>query len=222
MTNTGDTKGCTMCGTCCIKGGATLHSEDLPLIREGVFDLTDLVTLRKGEMAHDPVQGILVPLEEEIIKLRGRDRSWTCTFYEPESRACTIYDNRPAECRVLDCNDTAPLAEMYDVDRINRADLLPEGHPLLELAAEHEEKCPPRELTRLGSAAKADDVDAYRALIEMVTYDREIRRLATERGNLPEESLDFFLGRSMEALLATVGIRVRSGAQGLKLVFRGK
>lgn len=222
MNNPVDTQTCKMCGTCCIKGGATLHAEDMELIRQGALDLTDLVTLRKGEMAHDPVQGMLLPLSEEIIKIRGRDRTWTCVFYEPEGRACTIYENRPVECRLLDCNDTGPLAEMYEENRIDRTALLPEGHPLLDLAAEHDAKCPPRELTKLGSAAKADDVEAYRSLVEMITYDREIRRLAQERGNLPEESLEFFFGRSIEALLATVGIRVRSGAQGIKLVFRGK
>lgn len=217
-----DAQSCKMCGTCCIKGGATLHSDDLALIRNGALDLTELVTLRAGEMAHDPVQGILAPLDEEIIKLRGRGNTWTCIFYEPEGSACTIYENRPMECRVLDCNNTDPLAEIYDRDRLSRSDVLPQGHPMLDLAAEHESKCPPHELTHLGKAARDEDIDAYRQLVEMVTYDRELRRLAMERAGLPEESLDFFLGRPMEALMATVGIRVRNGAQGLKLVFRGQ
>lgn len=222
MTNPGETPSCVMCGTCCIKGGPTLHHEDMELIREAVLDLTDLVTLRRGEMAHDPVQEVLTPLSEEIIKIRGKDSTWTCIFYETEGHTCTMYDQRPAECRVLDCHNPSPLAAMYDQDRISRADLLPEGHPLFELIADHDAKCDPHGLTQLAKAARHDDVDAYRELVEKITYDREIRRLAVEKGGLPEESLDFFFGRSIEALLANMGVRVRQGAQGMKLVFRGK
>lgn len=51
---------CRRCGTCCIKGGPSLHREDLPLVEEGRIRVQDLVCIRSGEMAYDPRRGAAV------------------------------------------------------------------------------------------------------------------------------------------------------------------
>ncbi len=69
---------CRRCGDCCQNGGPALHEEDMPLIQDGSIPLTSIVTLRPGERAYDqPAQKVL-PLDAEILKIKGRDGKWTC------------------------------------------------------------------------------------------------------------------------------------------------
>lgn len=63
--------GCRRCGTCCEKGGPSLHLADKPLVVDGQIPARCLFTLRKGERVRDNVAGTLVPLEREIVKIRG-------------------------------------------------------------------------------------------------------------------------------------------------------
>ena len=119
-----------------------------------------------------------------------------------------MYDNRPIECSVLFCRDIEPLAQMYTKTRLTRADLLPEGHPLLELIAEHDEKCDPKRMEELAMAARLDDAEAGEALSEMVIFDMEIRRLVPEKSNMAPEMNDFLFGRPLRVLLRSMNINV--------------
>ncbi|MDC0336359.1 YkgJ family cysteine cluster protein [Pseudodesulfovibrio sp.] len=209
MQNSSDnTPRCRRCGDCCRNGGPALHKEDMPLIEDGTIQLTDIVTLRPGERAYDqPAQNVL-PLKEEILKIKGRDGKWTCTFYSPEGRACGMYNTRPIECEVLFCRDIEPLAAMYEQDRLTRGDLLPEGHPLLELIAEHDEKCSPITMEENAKKAREGDAEAGQALHEMVIFDLEMRRLVPEKAGMDSEITDFLFGRPLRVLLRTMNINV--------------
>lgn len=215
---------CKQCGTCCRKGGPALHSQDLALIREsGIIDIADLVTLRKGELAYDQPAGKVQPLEEEIVKIRGTGVEWTCKFFAPESNACRIYHSRPIECQLLFCEDPDPLMEIYDKDRITRKDLLPEGHPLLELAQEHDEKCSPLKVAELSAIiTEADKTgkeapEATSELAEILSYDRSMRELVAEKTGIPESSLDFLFGRALTRILPTFGLSAASSGRGFTL-----
>lgn len=199
---------CKRCGDCCRKGGPALHSEDIPLIREGTVPLSAIVTLRKGERAFDQPSEDVVLLDAEILKIKGRDGSWACAFFSPAGNTCGIYTARPAECEVLFCRDTAPLAAMYDKNRLTRADLLPEGHPLLDLIAEHDAKCAPGRMEELARAAREGDREAGQSLKEMVVFDMEIRRLVPERTGMSPDMNDFLFGRPLRVLLAAMNIKV--------------
>lgn len=189
---------CSRCGECCRKGGPALHREDLPLLRTpGGPDLADLVTLRAGEPALDQVRGRLEPLETEIVKLRGRDGTWTCLFFRDGDAACAIYAARPLECRVLSCRDTRELARVYAQDRLTRADILPPGHPLLELVAEHERRCPVSGFARLLESGAPED---RRSRAAMLAWDREVRLLVGEKSGMDPAILDFLFGRPLEQL----------------------
>jgi len=197
-----------------------LHEEDLPLIQDGTIPLTSIVTLRPGERAYDqPAQKVL-PLEAEILKIKGRDGKWTCSFYSPEGHACGIYNTRPIECNVLFCGDIEPLARMYTKGRLTRSDLLPEGHPLLELIAEHDEKCDPRRMEELGMAARQGDAKAGEALQEMVIFDMEIRRLVPEKAGMAPEMTDFLFGRPLRVLLRSMNINVYEIGNGIRFGFQ--
>ncbi|MBI9080412.1 MAG: YkgJ family cysteine cluster protein [Pseudodesulfovibrio sp.] len=201
-----NTQRCSRCGDCCRNGGPALHDEDLPLIQDGTIPLTSIVTLRPGERAYDQPAQKIMPLDSEILKIKGRDGKWTCIFYSPEGHACGVYNTRPIECKVLFCRDIEPLANMYNKGRLTRADLLPEGHPLLELIAEHDEKCGPMRMEELGMAARQGDAEAGKALQEMVIFDMEIRRLVPEKAGMPPEMTDFLFGRPLRVLLRAMNI----------------
>lgn len=203
-----DTKAqCRRCGNCCRNGGPALHSEDLPLIQDGTISLSEIVTLRPGERAYDQLSEKVDPLCSEILKIKGRDGTWTCTYFSPAGNSCGMYENRPLECEVLFCRDIEPLRAIYEKNRLTRADLLPDGHPLLDLIREHDEKCNPMQLEELAKAARAGDAQAGEKLKKMVIFDMEVRRLVPEKTGMDPEMNEFFFGRPLRVLLATMNIK---------------
>ena len=122
---------CDGCGTCCRKGGPLLHGEDAPLVAQGHVPLVRLVTLRRGELVHDPVAGRVLPLEEEAVKVQGTGepgQPWRCVFHRETGQdghgGCGVYAQRPAQCRALFCKDTSALEALYAVRRLDRTALL--------------------------------------------------------------------------------------------------
>ena len=201
--------GCTRCGECCLAGGPALHREDLPrLAPNGPIEHAHIVTLRAGEVAWDQPRQRLAPLEQEMLKIKGRGGSWACRFYASESGGCAIYEERPEECRVLFCREPGPLTEMYDKGRLTRADLLPAGHPVLELLAEHDRRCPPARMAEAAELTGADLEHMAPKLAAMVDFDERLRQRLTDEAGIDPAHLDFLLGRPAKALLAALGLRL--------------
>jgi len=213
---------CRRCGECCRRGGPALHAQDKALF-EGAdaLDLSLVVTLRAGEPAFDQVRGHVLPLTSELLKLKGVDGSWTCALYDPAQRACGLYGRRPAECRALFCQDTAELAAMYEKDRLTRRDLLPKGHGVLAVMAEHEALVPPArigELSVLLRAGGQEALDAEQELAHMALADRAFRKSLSERAGITPEYHEFFFGRGIDALFAAVGLCLRADVrQGVRV-----
>ena len=69
---------CIQCGTCCTSGGPALHTEDEQLVRSGKIPLAQLITIRKGELAHNPILKRLQPVKRELVKISGVGREWNC------------------------------------------------------------------------------------------------------------------------------------------------
>lgn len=198
MSSERNTTTCARCGECCRKGGPALHTDDLPLLRApGGPDLVHLVTLRTGEPALDQITGTVAPLEGEIVKIKGRDGAWTCLFLSDEGAACAIYAARPLECRALSCRDTREIERVYARNRLTRRDILPAGHPLLELVAEHERRCP---VSAYAALLEGDTPEDRRSRAAMLAWDREVRLLLTEKSGMDPAILDFLFGRPLERL----------------------
>ena len=198
MSSERNTTFCARCGECCRKGGPALHTDDLPLLRApGGPDLVHLVTLRAGEPALDQITGTVAPLEGEIVKIKGRDGAWTCLFLSDEGAACAIYAARPLECRALSCRDTREIERVYARNRLTRRDILPAGHPLLELVAEHERRCP---VSAYAALLEGDTPEDRRSRAAMLAWDREVRLLLTEKSGMDPAILDFLFGRPLERL----------------------
>jgi Fe-S-cluster containining protein len=210
---------CLRCATCCRQGGPALHAQDVALYRRGVVSGKDLITYRAGELARENVQGGLIRLEAEIVKIRGAREGFACIFIEDGANLCAIHADRPAECRALDCRDTRELTAMYRDGRIGRFDLIDRHSALGELAADHEQRC---NLARLGELAAQYRQNGSRAareeVLESLRYDRELRRLLSERANLAQAELDFVFGRPLSAVLASVGLSLAASGETVTLI----
>jgi len=201
---------CIRCGTCCEKGGPAFHIEDRSLIDEGFIHTRRLYTIRKGEMVHDNVRGLVLPSTHEMIKIKGVQGSWQCTFYQAGKNACGIYKHRPQECRILKCWDPAELSAMYDKNRLTRRELLAGIAGLWDLVEEHERQCSYAGLKQCledldGSSERA----AIKAAISMVRYDQEIRRLVVSQGGVEPDMMDFLFGRPLEQTIEMFGFGIR-------------
>lgn len=207
-------KECTRCGTCCAKGGPALHTEDLARLEKGAFARKDLVTFRRGELMRDQISGALVPLEAEIVKLKGRDTNvWTCCFLNVVDHLCFIYNDRPAECRALDCWNPEEITAMYDKDRVTRFDIVGEESGVAELIRTHEEKCG-YELLERHAAAFDTDSAAREAFTEAVRFDMAFRAVVQEKAGIPANELEFFFGRTLADTAHMFGLCVRTTDHG--------
>ena len=69
---------------------------------------------------------------------------------------------------------------------------------LWDLVSSHETECSPDRFRALNDRDAGD----RRALARITAYDREMRRLVTERSGLDPELLDFLLGRPLTRVIA--------------------
>jgi Fe-S-cluster containining protein len=196
------TASCSRCGTCCRKGGPALHREDRERVAQGIIQPRDLYTIRKGEWASDPMQGGLIRVDDDIIKIKGCGGAWTCRFFDALANACRIYADRPVECTLLECRDTARLEQAYRLGRLTRRDLLADMEGLWGLIEDHGRRC---DYDILRGIMEQDSgrgrAEAEGQMAEMIRYDAELRRLMVARGGLEAEMMDFLLGRPVEVVL---------------------
>ncbi len=192
---------CRRCGRCCQQGGPALHHEDQPLLEEGWIKLASLYTIRRGEPARDNVRGGIVPVSEDIIKVKSRPGTSTCLYYQDADCSCGIYEQRPAECRVLKCWDTSEFLAMYDKNRLGRQYLLSAKPALWTLVRDHQQECDYDKIARL---VKTGDKEQ---LAHLVRYDGHIRKLVVEKLGLDANVLDFLLGMPLSVTIRRYGLQ---------------
>ena len=197
---------CIRCGECCEKGGPTLHSEDRIFLQKGTLRPTHLFTLRAGELAYHPLDQRLVELSNEMIKIKGKDGSSACIFYDVEQKACSIYEDRPLECRVLKCWDTAEVEGLFMKDLLSRLDLCPKGSVVAEMISAYERSFSPSRLYGLLSEAGSKEVAQQTGpeIEQMVSTDEAFRQKVVETLGFKEDELEFFFGRPVKALVANI------------------
>lgn len=201
---------CRRCGTCCRKGGPTLHLADRPLVERGDILLAELFTIRAGEMAYDNVREKRVTVADDHIKLKGTGGRWACCRYDDISGVCRDYEHRPLECRRLKCWDIAELEKISGRDLLTRKDLLGAVAGLWELVCDHQRRCSYDVARRLiGQMTGGRSEHARRRLLEMVQYDIEIRRLVADQGGSGAQMLEFLFGRPMRDTLKAEGLNLR-------------
>ena len=209
---------CKRCGTCCKKGGPAFHQADKALIDTGVIHSKYLYTIRKGELAYDNVKQCLEPVSSDVIKIKGKNNSLTCIFFDEPQSACTIYENRPIECRALKCWDTKALEDLYAKKRLTRKDLISEIEGLWGLIKDHQERCNYKTILKLVDAINSNMKDNGRQkLNEIIQFDTEIRKLVVSTAGLDVDMLDFLFGRPLTETIQKLGLKVQQ--KGRKNIF---
>ncbi len=213
---------CRQCGTCCRKGGPALHKEDRHLVMNGLIPADSLYTIRTGEPVQDNVADRLAYASGDILKIKGHGDGWCCRFLDDEIDRCTIYDRRPAECRAMQCWDTAAIEALYDRDRLTRKDLLEEVEGLWDLIADHDQRCSYKTIREQADRLSLDEAGQTAALeniTEIVKYDESLRKLLVENGHASQEMLDFLLGRPLTATLHGFHIKVEQTTDRIRLIY---
>jgi Fe-S-cluster containining protein len=188
------------------------------LIDKGLIPTRYLYTIRKGELAHDNVKGCLMPVESDIIKIKGKEGSWMCMFFDDVSKKCTIYNDRPLECSALKCWNTRELEQIYATTRLTRKDLVSEVKGLWDLIEDHQARCDYKKIKDLIQDLTGVKRDrARRELLEIIHYDAEIRNLVVSKGGLDADMLDFLFGRPLTQTLGSYGIKIHQEGEKFKL-----
>ena len=202
-------KECTRCGTCCANGGPALHVHDKELIEGGAIPISHLITIRRGEMVHNPVNNRLQSVKNELIKINGVGKEWSCFYFDPEQKGCTIYDHRPQACRTLECWDTEAVEKIIEKDLLSRSDLINEDDPLYQSVIAHESGFP---CPDLGVILKLGVTDKSKELEDTANREVAFRTELVGRHDLSLGEELFYFGRPLFHLLISVGARVRESA----------
>ncbi|MDY0351113.1 MAG: YkgJ family cysteine cluster protein [Desulfobulbaceae bacterium] len=212
---------CDQCGTCCAKGGPALHVEDISLIRSGLLSIDDLVTIREGEIVLQSDTGKPETTEVELIKIQGLGGDWCCRFLDPGTRTCTVYENRPLACRLLECWNPDAALEISGKKLLSRFDIIAADDPLLELLRFYDQQLALPDMVevrvRLNSEEQRESTLAE--LREQVERDLLFRALAVDRFAFPVERELFYFGRPLFHLLAPLGVAMTESPEGIALHF---
>jgi Fe-S-cluster containining protein len=180
------------------------------LIEKGSIPSTYIYTIRKGERCYDNITECFLPASSDILKLKGQKGSWTCVFFNETDKGCTIYDDRPVECRILKCWDTGEIKKIYAQNRLTRKDLISSVEGLWELVEGHQERCSYDMLKFFVDALDKDGRHkALEGILNIIEYDQKIRDLAIQKAGLDPELTDFLFGRPITETILIYGIKIK-------------
>ncbi len=195
-------KKCKRCGICCMKNPPALHKQDIEFIKGKKITFSNLITYRTGEPMYDNINNKVISLDREIIKLRTKQGSTECIFYNDKKKECAIYDVRPIECRKLKCWEPEELMAFYEKDRIDRFSLINKHSAIGEIICLHEEKTDLKEFKRIFFAFReTKDPKLKSKLEQMISYDLNVREFIKDKTGATKE-MDFFFGRPLTEILS--------------------
>jgi len=200
---------CIRCGTCCLKGGPTLHREDAPLFVNGILKRGHVYTLRKGEVVRG-IDDTPMILEREMVKIKGQSKGWTCIFYDEDLKACEIYNRRPIECRALKCWDLKDIKEVMARPRLQRKDLIDPDDEILKIIDAHEQRCAYKTLeSAVRGLAGPHPEKAVETILDFLQYDHYMRPLIGEKLKVAANAMDFLFGRALTTTIGMFGLCVK-------------
>ncbi len=130
-------------------------------------------------------------LTQEMIKVRG-EGGWSCPFLSADRR-CSIYEQRPLECRALRCWDTREIESLFLQELLVREEVV-EPRELLEIIAAYDRQLP------AGPLCQAI-MEGGEGLQDLSARDAEFRRAVARNFGLTPVQLEFYLGRSVASLM---------------------
>lgn len=208
---------CRRCGICCTKGGPALHSEDLPLIKNGTIPRSRLITIRKGELVHKPFSDKPLAAAGELIKICGIGKEWQCFYFDSVDKGCKIYTNRPIACSTLQCWETSAIEKLIETDTITRFDIVDKNDSMFAVLEKHERLCPCPDMLDVAEAVKNHDPSVIKSLEELVNDDIQFRNRVVKKYDISLAEELFFFGRPIFQLLQQLGVKVRESEGKLQL-----
>lgn len=193
-----------------------MHLQDLHLVKEGKIPISSLITIRKGELVHNPISNTVQPAAVELVKLVGTGRRWDCCYYDSAS-GCTIYGYRPHACRVLKCWDEAELLSIIEKDTLDRLAILEEDDPLADVIREHERICPCDGLEEVLTSYDSLSGEKKAEIENLVRYDLHFRERVVKDFELKLSEELFYFGRPIFQLLQPLGVRIVEAKDGIHL-----
>jgi Fe-S-cluster containining protein len=204
---------CTRCGECCAAAAPSLQKADLPLFFDHVIDGTQLYTVRQGELVWDNVNDELDFTKNELIKFRDHESGDGCILYDGHEKACSIYADRPSQCRAFTCWNDEKFKDVFSGPKASREDIIKDPS-LLQLISAHETKCSYRAISRHVKQIPELGEVAVQAILKILQYDQDIRQLTHEKLNIDPQELDFLFGRSLMETIHMFGLTVKQAADG--------
>jgi len=177
-----------------------LHLEDRGLLN--LIPMSDLVCLRCGEMAFDPRADSLQPLRHELLKVRGKGAGWECVYFLGQTKTCSIYGHRPAECRSLSCAETSGILQVMSTPTLSRADVVMHGSGLWDCIEEHESRFPVGRAMSLASAKEGGKFLISQELDRLIRLEMSFRQSLGEKVQARDQDLWAYLGRPLWLVLA--------------------
>ncbi len=205
---------CIRCGTCCEKGSPTLLEEDLVLFTGDVLKPEHVFTIREGETVYFNLKGDLAPATQEMIKIKEKPDDHTCLFFGKQGKVCAIYDRRPQQCRAQECWNPESAHQISHKPGLSRKPILALTGALWEIILRHEERCSHGVFTRVLTRLSATKGQTVNEVLELLSYDEHVRSFAAEKFDLGEDTLDFFLGRSLREAVSQHGLKVEDQPDG--------
>ena len=204
---------CVRCGECCLAAGPTLQKTDLSLFFDHVIDGAHLYTIRKGELVRDNIDDVLKFTDLEITKLRDRGSGKGCVLYDDANKACTIYSNRPSQCRAFACWDDREFREVFSGPKADRKDMIRDSN-LLRLMFEHEKTCDYRVIADYIKQIRQQGEAAVDNILKILRYDHNIRSLTHKKLGIDPGELDLLYGRPLTETIHMFGLKVKQEADG--------
>jgi Fe-S-cluster containining protein len=199
---------CVQCGQCCKEGSPSLHIDDLELLRTEAIPWHSLLTLRRGEPARSLQSGAAFFATEERIKLRQKPGTTECVFFDPATSDCSIYPDRPLECRAQACWDPEPANEVTTEPLLTRRHLFANVGALLDLFDAHDQRCSFDRMREVFEDLKQSEGRNVANVIELLVLDESFRDLVCEKLNVPERVIELLFGRSLSERVRLFGFRV--------------
>ena len=217
LKNTAQKTCCDRCGSCCRQGGPALHTQDRELFTDNLLCPEHLITVRRGELAYQPMAQHPQPVTDEFLKVAGKRGDWCCRFYDHAAKKCTIYGNRPIACGLFDCTSPEEILAITGKDLLTRFDLIEINDPLLSIVKDHEKQCPCPDFLSLPEQLARDKQTTLERLTPAVRLDLDIRATAAYKKALSVELEMFYFGRPLFQLLRPFGIVLSETDQGVCL-----
>jgi Fe-S-cluster containining protein len=198
---------CVRCGECCLAAGPTLQKTDLSLFFSCVIKKTQLYTIRKGELVQDNIHDTLKFSNQEFIKFKELEAGKGCILYDGAKNACTIYDERPSQCRAFACWDDGEFKAVFSGPKANREDIIRDPN-LLRLISAHKKICDYQVISNYVKQIEQQGEKALKKVLKILQYDRDIRRLTHEKLSIDLRELNLLYGRPLTETISMFGLKV--------------